>query len=58
MKKTTKKQLKEAGDSLEDILKRIEPYLPKPRKAEEKPRGRWELISRGELPPLNTTEKI
>jgi hypothetical protein len=55
MKKEQKKKIKTAEESLEEILRRIKPFMPKTPEAKESPKSEWKLISNGELPPLNST---
>lgn len=55
MKKQKNKRLASAKESLEDILKKISPYMPKPKNVKQSEPPRWKLVSNGELPPLNST---
>lgn len=55
MKKNKQKSFKEPKESLEQILKRISPYLPETPKAEPKQPREWKLFGKGQLPPLNTS---
>lgn len=45
---------KAAQESLNDILRRISPYIPKTPKSEEKQPKTWKLVSNGTLPPINS----
>ncbi|HLB73260.1 MAG TPA: hypothetical protein VJJ98_04525 [Sedimentisphaerales bacterium] len=54
MKKNKPNRLDPARQSLNEILQRIEPYIPKtPKINKEKPRG-WKIVGNGTLPPLNS----
>jgi hypothetical protein len=46
------KKFKAGMESLDEILKRIKPFMPKPQKAEEKKEGEWKLQRKEELPPI------
>lgn len=49
MKTHKDKKIQEAFDSLEEIVKRIKPYMPKVPKAEPKKEQQWG-VSKGTLP--------
>ena len=48
------KKIEAAQESLEDILKRIKPYMPKHRKVKEKPARTWQIVDSHVLPPPNS----
>ena len=48
-------KMKQGQQSLKEIMKRIEPYLPKARKLDPEPPRTWKIVSNGTLPPLNST---
>jgi len=48
------KNIKAARQSLDEILKRIEPYMPKLPKEEKKPSRTWQIVDSHVLPPLNS----
>ncbi|MHC4792182.1 MAG: hypothetical protein ACYS8Y_12265 [Planctomycetota bacterium] len=48
------KDIKAARQSLDEILKRIEPYMPKARKAEHKPPRIWQISDSRSVPPLGS----
>jgi hypothetical protein len=52
MKKLNNKKLKTGQDSLEDVIKKIKPFMPKPQKLADKKEGHWKLQREGELPPI------
>ncbi len=54
MKKNKQKHVEAAKESLSEILKEIEPYLPKTPKVKQEPHREWKLVIKGELPPLNS----
>lgn len=54
MRKNKQEHIKSAKESLEEILKQIGPYMPKPRRIKQEQPRRWKLVSGGELPPLNS----
>lgn len=43
-----------ARQSLDKILRRIEPYLPKTPKVKQKEPEQWKIVGNGTLPPLNS----
>jgi hypothetical protein len=52
MSKQNTKAMKSATESLQEILRRIGPFLPKPPKPEQKQLRTWETISEGTFPPM------
>lgn len=52
MKKS--ENLKYAKESLDEMLKRIAPYMPKTPKVEQKPTKEWRTIGKGTIPPINS----
>jgi hypothetical protein len=52
---SNRKKIKQGQKSLDEILKQIEPYLPKARKTQQEPPRVWKIVSNGTLPPLNST---
>ena len=52
MGKFENKKLKAGMESLDEILKKIKPFMPKPQKAKEKKEEEWKLQREGELPPI------
>lgn len=50
-----RKKFKQGQRSLAEILKQIEPYLPKTHKTQQEPPRVWKIVSNGTLPPLNST---
>jgi hypothetical protein len=50
MRKEKKKKLKMAHESLDDIIKRIGPFLPKTPQAKQKPEPTWERSDIDVLP--------
>lgn len=52
MKKGKNKIIEQAIESLEDILKRIGPYMPKSPKAEQKKERQWRLAKDDDTLPL------
>jgi hypothetical protein len=52
MKKNNKKMIDDAKESLVDILRRIEPYMPKtPQEKTEKPKE-WRPVDTHVFPPM------
>ncbi len=49
-----RKIIEPAQQSLDKILRRIEPYLPKTPKVEQKKPRQWKIVGNGTLPPLNS----
>ena len=43
MGKSKNKRIKQAFESLEDIIKRIGPYMPEPPKGEQKTQRQWKM---------------
>jgi len=43
MRKSKNKKIKQAFESLEDIIKRIGPYMPEPPKQEQKVNRQWKM---------------
>jgi hypothetical protein len=52
MSTANKKSVKSATESLQEMLRRIGPFLPKPPKPEPKEHKTWETISEGTFPPM------
>jgi len=46
------KAVRLANESLQEMLRRIGPYLPKPPKAEHIKPAKWEVVSEGTFPPM------
>ena len=49
-----KDKIEAARESLDEILKRIEPYMPKRRKVEKKTTKTWQIADSHVLSPLNS----
>lgn len=47
------KKIKSAKESLDDILKRIGPFMPKPPKVEKKSEPKWRPIDPNTCLPIN-----
>ena len=56
MNKNEREHIKSAKESLDEILKRISPYMPKPRQIKREEPRRWKIVSGGEIPPLKTSD--
>lgn len=54
MKQKGQRKMKQAEDTLEKVLQKIGPYLPKPPKAESEPRAEWKIANKGEVSPVNS----
>lgn len=52
--KNKDKEIKAARESLDEILKRIEPYMPKRPTIKEKTAQIWRVMDSHVLPPLNS----
>ena len=50
-----KDEIKTAKESLAEILRRIEPYIPKTPKVDQKEPKKWRIVGNGGLPPLNSS---
>jgi hypothetical protein len=58
MSKRTKIKIDSARESLEDILRRIQPYIPKtPERKEEKQRD-WRPIDAHTFPPIPSSGRV
>lgn len=51
MAKRLPEDLRLAKDSLDDIMKRIGPFKPKPPKAREKEEKKWRVVIEATFPP-------
>jgi len=49
-----RKDIEPARQSLDKILRRIGPFLPKTPKVEQKEPRQWKIVGNGTLPPLNS----
>jgi hypothetical protein len=53
--KNKDKKIEAARESLNEILKQIEPYIPKPPQVKQKPARLWQVVDSHVLPPLNSS---
>jgi hypothetical protein len=56
MSNNKREHIKSAKESLNEMLKRIGPYMPKPRYIKREEPKRWKLVSGGEIPPLKKSD--
>lgn len=54
MKENKQNRIDTARESLDEILGRIGPYMPKTPKTEQKQPKQWRIVGNRTLPPLNS----
>lgn len=57
MTQANEEELKSAQESLDDILRRIGPFRPKPPKAKPAEKKEWRVVTEGTFPPYPITRR-